>query len=95
MLVRRISQFLLVFASGMGFLMGLKYGLGLSNYVIPSPSEIINTSRTVSHDYFLDTVNTLSVAIIGQIISIFLAFSVGISARKSTWIGSSNNTRKS
>lgn len=87
MLVRRLTQFLLVFASGIGFLMALKYGLGLSNYVIPSPIDIVHTGKNISQDYFLDTVNTLSVAVVGQIISIFLAFFVGIAARKSTWIG--------
>lgn len=88
MLVRRIAQFFLVFVSGLAALMLLKYGLGLSDYVIPSLMEIIRTGGQVASDYFFDTLNTLSVAIIGQIISIFLAFSVGIAARKSTWVGS-------
>ena len=68
-------------------LMGVKYGLGLSDYVIPGPGEIITTSQAVAQDYFFDTLNTLMVAVIGQCISIFMAFFVGITARKSTWAG--------
>ncbi len=87
MLVRRIIQFFLVFAAGFGFLLILKYGLNLSNYVIPAPTDIWRTSNKILNDYFFDTLNTLSVAIIGQVISIFMAFFVGIAARKSTWMG--------
>ena len=87
MLVRRITQFLIVFAAGLALLFIIKYGLNLSDYVIPGPPEILKVSARVSADYFYDTLNTLSVAVIGQIISIFLAFTVGIAARKSTWVG--------
>ncbi len=88
MLVRRISQFLIVFSAGMVFLLLLKYILDLSDYVIPGLQEIWDTGLGVSGNYFFDTVNTLFVAFIGQIISIFLAFVVGIAARKTTWAGS-------
>ncbi|MBI9088982.1 MAG: ABC transporter permease subunit [Desulfobacterium sp.] len=87
MLGRRILQFFLIFALGLLMLMGVKYGLGLSDYVIPGPGEIITTSQAVAQDYFFDTLNTLMVAVIGQCISIFMAFFVGITARKSTWAG--------
>ncbi|MBU0993881.1 MAG: ABC transporter permease [Proteobacteria bacterium] len=88
MLARRVLQFLIVFASGLIFLMILKYSLTLSDYVIPSPLDIWHTGKDILTVYFFDTLNTLSVAIIGQIISVFLAFSVGIGARKSTFAGS-------
>ncbi|MCP4119308.1 MAG: ABC transporter permease subunit [Desulfobacteraceae bacterium] len=87
MLGRRILQFFLIFALGLLVLMGVKYGLGLSDYVIPGPGEIITTSRAVAPDFFFDTLDTLMVAVIGQGISIFMAFFVGITARKSTWAG--------
>ncbi len=67
--------------------MAVKYSLGLSDYVIPGPMEIFTTSRDVAKDFLSDTLNTLMVAVIGQILSIFLAFFIGISARKSTWAG--------
>lgn len=87
MLVRRISQFFIVFAAGLSFLCVLKIVLGLSDYVIPGPEEIWRTGVEVYRDYLFDVLDTLRVAVIGQVISIFLAFSIGIAARKSTWTG--------
>ena len=40
MLSRRIYQFLIIYCIGLAFLLLLKYGLGLSDYVIPRPGEI-------------------------------------------------------
>ena len=87
MLGRRILQFFLIFTLGLLLLMAVKYGLALSDYVIPGPLEIFTTCREVAGDFLGDTLNTLMVAVIGQILSIFMAFFVGISARKSTWAG--------
>jgi NitT/TauT family transport system permease protein len=66
----------------------MKYSLNLSDYVIPGPIEIWETCREVYQRYFSDVMNTLSVAIIGQIISIFLALFIGIVGRQATWFGS-------
>lgn len=85
---RRILQFLIVYFSGLIFLLIIKYSLNLSDYVIPSLDIIRDTGKAIFKDYVFDTVNTLSVAIIGQGISVFLAFSVGIAARKNTFTGS-------
>lgn len=87
MLGRRIVQFFLVFILGLVCLMGVKYSLNLSDYVIPGPREILSTGRVIFHEYLFDTINTLMVAVIGQAISIFMAFFVGITARRSTWAG--------
>ena len=87
MLVRRILQFFIVFGAGLSFLFTLKTVLGLSDYVIPGPWEIWQTSIDVYKDYLVDVLDTLRVAVIGQVISIFLAFFIGIAARKSTWTG--------
>ncbi|MCG8617655.1 MAG: ABC transporter permease subunit [Desulfobacterales bacterium] len=88
MLFRRIYQFLIVFAAGVSGLMGIKYGVGLSDYVIPGPELILETAGRLLTTYFFDCLNTLSVTVLGQLISIFMAFSVGILGRKSTWVGS-------
>lgn len=88
MFIRRIVQFLIVFICGLLGLLVLKYTLNLSDYVIPGPVDIWQTCVTIAPDYFSDTLNTLSVAIVGQIISIALAFTIGITARNSTFIGS-------
>ncbi|MGL1930838.1 MAG: ABC transporter permease subunit [Desulfotalea sp.] len=88
MLFRRIYQFLIVYAVGVLFLLGVKHVLELSDYVIPGVELILETAQTNSQGYFFDVLNTLGVAVLGQIISIVLAFTVGILGRKSSWLGS-------
>ena len=68
--------------------MGIKYSLGLSNYVIPGISEIYGVFVSEYRRYFSDVVSTLSVAVIGQALSICLALLVGILGRQATWFGS-------
>ncbi len=88
MLFRRIYQFLIVYIIGIFFLWMIKFGLSLSDYVIPGISLVAETAGQVAREYFFDVINTLSVAVLGQVLSIVLAFAVGISGRKSSWIGS-------
>jgi len=87
MLFRRIYQFLLVYLAGVSVLLLVKYIMGLSDYVIPGTSLILETAETTLKRYFFDVLNTLGVTVLGQIISIILAFTVGIAGRKSSWIG--------
>ncbi|MCP4345054.1 MAG: ABC transporter permease subunit [Desulfobacterales bacterium] len=88
MLHRRIYQFLIIYLMGLAFLFIVKYALGLSDYVIPSPREIWVTGCNIFFRYLFDVTNTLLVAIIGHIISIFMASVVGIISRLNTWAGS-------
>ncbi len=88
MLFRRIYQFLIVFSLGLCVLLGVKALWGLSDYVIPGPYLIFETARKLWADYLMDVANTLSVTIMGQGVSIFLAFFVGILGRKSSFAGS-------
>ncbi len=88
MLFRRIYQFFIVYCLGLGLLMGVKYTAGLSDYVIPGPDLIASTAGSMASIYFFDGLNTLSVTILGQMISIAMAFTVGILGRKSSWVGS-------
>lgn len=88
MLFRRIYQFLIIYLLGICFLLLLKYSLNLSDYVIPGPTSIWQTNISVFGRYLKDVVNTLSVAVIGQVLSICLAFFVGIVGRQTTWLGS-------
>jgi NitT/TauT family transport system permease protein len=88
MLPRRIYQFLIIYLMGIGLLLGVKYSLNLSDYVIPGLGSIWETGRGVWGSYFRDAMNTLSVAIVGQVLSICLAFLVGILGRQTTWFGS-------
>lgn len=88
MLHRRIYQFLIIYFLGLALLLMVKYVFGLSDYVIPGPRNLVQTLLNVYHRYFTDVVSTFSVAVIGQVVSIFLAMLVGISGRKTTWFGS-------
>lgn len=88
MLFRRIYQFLIVYGIGLLFLLSLKAILGLSDYVIPGVSLIIETARTLVSIYFYDVLNTLGVTVLGQCVSIAMAFAVGIAGRRSSWAGS-------
>ena len=88
MLLRRIYQFLIIYALGLAFLILLKYTLTLSDYVIPGPLELVKIFRQFYTQYLSHVMNTLSVAVIGQIISILMAFFVGVVGRQATWFGS-------
>lgn len=88
MLYRRVFQFFIIFFLFIGGLMLLKYGLRLSDYVIPAPSGIYQTLLTEYRQYSLATLNTMTVAVIGQILSVMMAFVIGIIGRQSTWFGS-------
>jgi NitT/TauT family transport system permease protein len=87
MLARRIYQFLIVYAVGLALLLGLKYLAGLSDYVIPGPPLIWQTFHEVYGRYTADTLNTFSVAVFGQVISIGLATGIGILGRQATRFG--------
>jgi NitT/TauT family transport system permease protein len=88
MLLRRIFQFLMIYILGVAILLGLKYALGLSDYVIPGLSLLTKTFQEVLVRYSGDVVNTMSVAVIGQALSIALALLIGIAGRQATWFGS-------
>ena len=88
MLHRRIYQFLIVYILGLILLLAMKYVLSLSDYVIPGVSEIWQTGKQVFGRYLFDVMDTLSVAIIGHLLSIGLATIVGIIGRLTNWVGS-------
>ena len=88
MLFRRIYQFLLIYFAGLLFLLIVKYVLSLSDYVIPGVGTLWRTVAETLSPYTYDVFSTLYVAIIGQILSIFLAFMIGIFGRKTSWLGS-------
>jgi NitT/TauT family transport system permease protein len=88
MLLRRIYQFLIIYLLGLSFLLAIKYILGLSDYVIPGILDMWRVFAGEFGRYFLDALDTLSVAVVGQAISILLALTVGIVGRQATWFGS-------
>ncbi|MCP4745310.1 MAG: ABC transporter permease [Desulfobacteraceae bacterium] len=88
MLLRRMYQFGLIYFSGIAFLFLVKYSLGLSDYVIPGPGATWQIAGQVALRYARDVSNTLAVAVVGQFVSLFFAFIVGICGRQATWFGS-------
>lgn len=88
MLFKRICQFLIVYGAGLGILLAVKQLLSLSDYVIPGIPAVLETAGRMSGTYFKDVMDTLSVTVLGQAISIVMAFTVGILGRKSSWAGS-------
>ena len=88
MLIRRIYQFFIIYFLGLAFLMLVKYSLNLSDYVIPGLREIGQTARRDIFRYFFAVIDTLSVAILGHILSICLATIVAIIGRLTMWVGS-------
>ncbi len=87
MLIRRIYQFLMIYCLGVGLLMVLKYSAGLSDYVIPGPMLLWGTSQSSLWRYASDVADTLSVAVVGQLLSILMALLVGIIGRQTSWFG--------
>jgi NitT/TauT family transport system permease protein len=88
MLSRRIYQFFIIYFLGITVLFLIKYVLNLSDYVIPSPLEIWQTGRHVFIRYLINVIDTLSVAVLGHILSVCLATIVGIIGRLTIWVGS-------
>ena len=88
MLHNRFCQFLMLYISGIMFLFGVKVLLGVSNYVIPSLYQIYETTCFISGQYVIETINTMSIAMIGHMIAICAAISISIIGRFKHGIGS-------
>lgn len=88
MLHKRIFQFFIIYVLGICVLLGIKYVLGLSNYVIPDLNILRTTFMDVTGRYMVNVGDTLLVAIIGHIASTCMALLVGIVGRQATWVGS-------
>jgi NitT/TauT family transport system permease protein len=78
----------MIYFIAVGLLIAIKFGLGLSDYVIPGPPLLFATLQGEFVRYVKDVTNTLSVAVAGQLLSIILALLVGIAGRRTTWFGS-------
>lgn len=88
MLPKRVFQFFIIYFLFISSLIILKYSLHLSDYVIPAPSAMLHTLIAEYRQYSFATINTMTIAIIGQILSVIMAFVIGIMGRQSTWLGS-------
>jgi NitT/TauT family transport system permease protein len=88
MLHRRLIQFFIVYLLGICTLFGIKMALNLSDYVIPGPTGVWQTGVAEFGRYMGDVLDTFTVAVIGQAVSIIMALTVGIAGRRATWFGS-------
>ena len=88
LLHRRIYQFFIVYCLALVGLLFIKYVLALSDYVIPGPRILWRTAFETFGRYFTNVMDTLMVAVIGQLVSIVLALVLGITGRRATWFGS-------
>jgi len=87
MFYKRILQFLIVYFFGLLCLFIFKYALDLSDYVIPSPLEVIDKTQKNFFKFSKDSADTLLVAIMGHILSIMLATIVAIIVKTTKNIG--------
>jgi NitT/TauT family transport system permease protein len=87
MLPKRITQFLIIYFLGLGLLLAVKYGFGLSDYVIPGFGDIRSTAAAVSAAYLQAVLDTLGVAVIGHLLAIALATVVAIVGRPDNLLG--------
>jgi NitT/TauT family transport system permease protein len=78
----------MIYFIAVSLLIAVKYGFGLSDYVIPGPGLLFASLKGEIVRYLADVGDTLSVAVIGQLVSIVLALVVGIAGRRTTWFGS-------
>ena len=87
MLHNRIIQFLILYFCGLLFLLSIKWSLNLSDYVIPSFTDFFLTSKNVLPIYYKDILESLIIAILGHMLAIIIACTIGIIGRLTTWMG--------
>lgn len=78
---------MILYFTGLGILLLIKYALNLSDYVIPGIRELRDTACDVSGRYVLNAANTVSVAFVGHILALCLAAIVGIVGQTAGRIG--------
>ena len=83
----RFFQFIAIYSVGIAILWGVKYLLGLSDYLIPPPIELYTTALTGGLHDFLATCNTMLVAIAGHFSAVILAVLIAIMGRSASFLG--------
>ncbi len=87
----RLIQFMLIYLAALALLWLAKYGSGLSDYLIPSPGEVMEVAAANWHNYIGAVLNTAAVAATGHFIAFVLAIAVAVTARSGSFL--SNLTR--
>lgn len=85
--IQRFLQFFGIYASGIALLWGVKYALGLSDYLIPPPAELFKIAASDGPRDFLAAGNTMLVAVAGHFVAVLLATIVAIIGRSASLVG--------
>jgi len=88
MLHNRIVQFFVLYLCGLVFIFLIKFSFGLSDYVIPGIADIALTAKRIGPVYARAVIESIFIAIIGHILSIILACTIGILGRMHSFMGS-------
>ncbi len=83
----RIAQFLSIYLVAIGILWAVKWGVGLSDYLVPPPSELVSVLRYEGINDFMAALNTLVVAVMGHGLAVVLATLVALVGRSESWVG--------
>ncbi len=84
---KRLAQFLIIYSFGLGMLWSAKFFYHLSDYLIPSPSEVFTTVTEQYSIFATSALNTLMVSVAGHGLSVVLATIVALIGRSRSWIG--------
>ncbi len=88
----RLGQFFIIYSAAIGILWAVKYGFGLSDYLVPPPSEVLSLALKEGLTDLYAAVNTLFVAIMGHGLAVILATIVALVGRSGSWIGTATRT---
>jgi len=90
--LKRLFQFISIYATALGLLWSTKIIYGFSDYLIPPPLEVLQVAIQNGPHYVKAVLNTLAVAIAGHMFAIILATAVGLVGRLNTWPGNLTRT---
>jgi ABC-type nitrate/sulfonate/bicarbonate transport system permease component len=87
MLHNRTIQFLILYGIGLTMLLLIKYSMGLSDYVIPTLADIAHTAKRIMPVYITAVIESMGIAVMGHVLSIFLASVIGVLSRINSFVG--------
>ncbi len=88
----RLGQFLGIYVAAVMVLWAVKWTLGLSDYLIPPPSELFGVAGSEGLADLKAASNTLMVAVMGHGLAVILATLVALVGRLESWVGNMTRT---
>jgi len=83
----RIIQFFILYICGLSVLFVIKYSIGLSDYIIPTMTDITHTANRILPVYIRAVIESMIIAMMGHLLSIILACIIGILGRMHSFVG--------